>query len=392
MDTRTTKLRISHLFKVFGPNPDDAMELAKTGVDKDEVFRRTSSVVAVNDVSIDIAAREICVVMGLSGSGKSTLVRCLNRLIEPSGGRIEVDGENVVEFAPDALRDLRKRRIAMVFQHFALLPHKTVVDNVAYGLKVRGTAAAERREKALEALSVVGLDVWADAYPHNLSGGMQQRVGLARALAVDPEILLMDEPFSALDPLIRREMQAELLEIQKRIRTTIVFITHDLHEALTLGDKVAIMKDGAFVQVGPPDDIVSNPADDYVASFTQDVDRSRVISLSRIARPDPATVKSDATLAQARRVVHNGVAGAFVVDSEGTPTGFVNADDLASAPARGRIDGLVRDIAALSGDAPIHSAFAACAEDKEIALVDERGRLTGSVARSDIFGSLAAGA
>ena len=242
MPREAPKLRIEHLYKIFGDAPVKMLERLKAGASKQEIQAETGHVVAVSDVTFDIQPGEMFVVMGLSGSGKSTLVRCINQLITPTAGRVLVDGEDIVAASPARLREIRLTKIAMVFQHFALFPHRTVAENAAYGLKVRGVDPATRRVAALEALDLVGLKNWADLPPGNLSGGMQQRVGLARALAVKPDIMLMDEPFSALDPLIRRDMQGELLELQKRFKTTIVFITHDLHEALTLGHHIAIMK------------------------------------------------------------------------------------------------------------------------------------------------------
>ena len=241
--------------------------------------------VGVRDVSFAVAPGETFVVMGLSGSGKSTLIRCLSRLIEPSRGEVSIEGDDLLAMDEEALRAVRRGRMAMVFQHFGLFPHRRVIDNIAYGLEVQGVERAGRLARAEEVLHVVGLDGWAHHYPQQLSGGMQQRVGLARALAVDPSILLFDEPFSALDPLIRHEMQQELLRLQKRMQRAIVFITHDFAEALTLGDRIAIMKDGSFDQVGTPEELVSNPATDYVREFTKDVPRTRVLGIRRVLAP-----------------------------------------------------------------------------------------------------------
>jgi glycine betaine/proline transport system ATP-binding protein len=329
------KLTVKNLYKIFGAAPDEALVLARNGAGKDEIYRKTNSVVAVNDISFTVNRGEIFVVMGLSGSGKSTLVRCLNRLIEPTSGEIYLDGDekagSVTGADGESLRQIRLRRISMVFQHFALLPHRTVAENAAYGLKARGMSAKERRERAIASLAKVGLDAWADAYPGNLSGGMQQRVGLARALAVDPEVLLMDEPFSALDPLIRREVQDQLLKLQDEIKTTIIFITHDLQEALKLGDQIAIMKDGKFVQVGTAETIVSQPSDDYVRAFTSDVDRSRVLTPRRMMQPalpaaemaGLARVRADAYLYEVFGELGGGRKLA-VVDDEGSYLGVLD--------------------------------------------------------------------
>ncbi len=288
-----TKLRIDGLTKIYGRSAAQAIELLRAGSSRDDVQRETRATVAVRDVAFSVGAGETFVVMGLSGSGKSTLIRCLNRLIEPSAGRILVDGADICGFDTARLRELRLRKIAMVFQNVALLPHRTVLENVEFGLKVRGLPRGQRRDAAMAALEQVGLARWATHRPDKLSGGMQQRVGLARGLAVDPDILLMDEPFSALDPLIRNDMQQELLALQNRLRKTIVFITHDLHEALTLGNRIAIMKDGQFVQVGTAIEIVGAPADEYVAAFTSDIDRARVLTVREVMRIPPTGDDSD---------------------------------------------------------------------------------------------------
>ena len=266
-----------HLTKVFGPNPASVLPLLEQGVDKDEILARTGHTVGLHDVSIEVARGETFVVMGLSGSGKSTLVRCLNRLIDPTAGTLELDGADLLGLGLRALREVRRHRIGMVFQRFALLPHRNVIDNVGFGLRVQGVPRAERARRAGAWVERVGLTGYEHALPRELSGGMQQRVGLARALCTDPEVLLMDEAFSALDPLIRREMQGELARLQRELVKTVVFITHDLDEALRLGDRVAILKDGRLIQVGTPVEIVTRPADDYVRAFVEDVDRSRVL-------------------------------------------------------------------------------------------------------------------
>ena len=339
------RIEVRGVGKAFGVDAGEALALARQGVSKSDILKRTGAVVAIDDVSFSVDAGEIFVVMGLSGSGKSTLVRCLNRLHDPSVGAIEIDGEDIVKASEARLRELRLGKITMVFQHFALLPHRTVAENVEYGLKMRGMAKAERREKALAALENVGLGGWGDRYPSNLSGGMQQRVGLARALALDPEILLMDEPFSALDPLIRRDMQGELIELQRRYRTTIIFITHDLNEALTLGDHVAVMKDGRLAQVGKPADIVLAPADDYVAAFTRDIDRGRVLPVRTAMRPadDEAALRElvdkGAVTIEGHRPLHEafGLVSAggpvVVLGAEGRPEGRVDAASIASVLA-----------------------------------------------------------
>ncbi|MFF5473580.1 glycine betaine/L-proline ABC transporter ATP-binding protein [Streptomyces achromogenes] len=286
------RLEAEHLFKVFGRRPDDAVERLRRGADRAEL-RADGATAAVIDASFRVEAGEIFVVMGLSGSGKSTLLRMLNGLLEPTAGSVRFDGQDLTALGDRALRELRSRKISMVFQHFALFPHRSVRDNAAYGLEVQGVPRAERERRADEALALCGLAGWETSWPDELSGGMQQRVGLARALATDADLLLMDESFSALDPLIRRDMQDQLLELQKTLKKTIVFITHDLNEAMRLGDRVAVMRDGRIVQTGTAEDILLRPGNDYVASFIQDVDRSRVLTAGALM---DTSVTADAPL------------------------------------------------------------------------------------------------
>lgn len=285
MPPQSIPISVRNLWKVFGPQPERVLESLDATAGKDDLLAATGHVLAVRDVSFEVASGETFVVMGLSGSGKSTLLRMLPRLIDPTRGEIRIDGEEVAALDEKALRDLRRHRISMVFQHFGLFPHRRILDNVAYGLEIQGIAKKERYARAQEMLELVNLKGWGERYPAELSGGMQQRVGLARALAVDPEILLFDEPFSALDPLIRREMQDELLKLQGRMRKTIVFITHDFAEAIKLGTKIAIMKDGAFEQIGTPEAIVMQPATPYVEEFTRDVPRLRVLTAASVMSP-----------------------------------------------------------------------------------------------------------
>lgn len=276
-----SRLQAEHLYKVFGRRPQDAVRKLEGGADRDEL-RGDGTTAAVIDASFSVDEGQIFVVMGLSGSGKSTLLRMLNGLLEPTAGSVRFDGQDLTSLAPKELREVRSKKISMVFQHFALFPHRSVRENAAYGLEVQGVPRAERMERAAQALELAGLKGWEKSWPDELSGGMQQRVGLARALATDADLLLMDESFSALDPLIRRDMQDQLLELQKTLKKTIVFITHDLNEAMRLGDRIAVMRDGRIVQIGSAEDILVTPANDYVASFTQDVDRSRVLTAGAI--------------------------------------------------------------------------------------------------------------
>ena len=277
-------ISVRSLWKVFGPKADSVVGTEAANLSRAELLRETGCVAAVRDVTFDVAPREVFVVMGLSGSGKSTLVRCLTRLIEPTSGSVMVDGEDILKASPARLRELRRSKFSMVFQHFGLLPHRKVIDNIAYSLEINGVRRDERHKRANEVIELVGLTGYGNHYPEQLSGGMQQRVGLARALAVDPEVMFLDEPFSALDPLIRRDMQAEVIRLHRDLGKTMVFITHDLAEAMKVGDRIAIMRDGAVVQMGTAEDLVANPVDDYVADFTRDIPKSHVLTLRAVAR------------------------------------------------------------------------------------------------------------
>jgi glycine betaine/proline transport system ATP-binding protein len=313
---------VQGLWKVFGPDADQVpADPALADLGPAELRARTGCTAAVRDVSFDVRKGEVFVVMGLSGSGKSTLVRCLTRLIEPTAGTIAIDGEDVRAMDTARLRELRRHRAAMVFQHFGLLPHRTVLDNVAYGLEIQGMGKAERRARAKEIVAKVGLDGMEQRRPSQLSGGQQQRVGLARALAVDPQVLLFDEPFSALDPLIRRDMQEEVVRLHREEGRTMVFITHDLSEALRLGDRIALMRDGRVVQLGTPEEIVSRPADGYVREFVRDVPREQVVTVRTAMRPGgcgapdhPDALPPDAVVADAIRTVSRTGRAACVVE------------------------------------------------------------------------------
>ncbi len=339
------------LTKVFGPDPTSVLPLLEEGVEKDEILERTGHTVGLHDVDIAVEEGETFVVMGLSGSGKSTLVRCLNRLIDPTAGSLVLDGEDLLALNLRALREVRRHKLSMVFQRFALLPHRTVLDNVAFGLRVQGLTRRARHERANVWIERVGLSGYEHALPRTLSGGMQQRVGLARALCTDPEVLLMDEAFSALDPLIRREMQVELMRLQRELSKTIVFITHDLDEALRLGDRVAILKGGRLIQVGTPAEIVTRPADEYVRSFVEDVDRSRVLKV-RHALPDGGSrVAASTALPRVRGDAPLHVAFAAIAEAGG-PIAVVDAED---RPI-GRLDAQAALAALTSLDAPTSKA------------------------------------
>jgi glycine betaine/proline transport system ATP-binding protein len=335
--TTNAALSVQSLWKIFGPDSDKIIGTPDADLSRADLKEKTGCVMGVKDVSFDVAPGEVFVVMGLSGSGKSTLVRLLTRLIEPTAGDVVLNGQNITDASESQLRDLRRKHVSMVFQHFGLLPHRQVVDNVAYGLEVRGVGKAERRERAMKVVELVGLHGYERSYPDQLSGGMQQRVGLARALAGDPEMLLFDEPFSALDPLIRRDMQDEVIRLHRELGKTMVFITHDLAEALKLGDRILIMRDGEIVQIGTPDEVVGAPADDYVKEFVSDVPKSHVLTLKWVMRPaepgvapDPnaPTMPESTIVREAARAVLAAQGPVNVTDANGQVVGIVDDEDI----------------------------------------------------------------
>jgi len=323
------KIEIENLYKIFGARSKTrALPLVNRGKTKAEILKETGCTIGINNASLQIEEGEIFVIMGLSGSGKSTVIRCLNRLIEPTAGVVRIDGEDIVKMSSEKLREVRRKKLGMVFQKFGLLPHRTVIDNVGFGLEIQGIKAADREPKAIEAISLVGLEGYEQSMTQALSGGMQQRVGLARALANDPEILLMDEAFSALDPLIRVGLQDELLELQARMQKTIVFITHDLDEALKLGDRIAIMKDGEIIQIGTGEEILTEPANDYVSSFVENVDRSKVITAGTIMeRPYSIAFETEGPHQVTRKMKQTGHSTIFVIDKQRHFKGYVSIDD-----------------------------------------------------------------
>lgn len=331
----STMLEVQNLYKVFGDTPDEAFALLDNGLNKEQIFEKTGLTVGVKDVSLSINEGEIFVIMGLSGSGKSTLVRLLNRLIEPTRGSVLFKGEDIAHISEQALRTVRRQHISMVFQNFALMPHLTVLENTAFGLELAGVDETQRHTVAQAALERVGLESYGNSYPDELSGGMKQRVGLARALTNDPDILLMDEAFSALDPLIRSEMQDELIRLQSDDQRTIVFISHDLDEAMRIGDRIAIMQDGVVVQVGTPDDILHHPANDYVRSFFRGVNVSTVFSAKDIARKKPAAIfhknSHDGPAAAMQILMDNDRDYGIVLDRTNRYSGIVSLDSLANA-------------------------------------------------------------
>lgn len=388
-----SKIVVKNLTKIFGSNPERGVRRLKAGATKAQVQKELGLVVGVHDVSFAVEEGETFVVMGLSGSGKSTLLRCLNRLHEPTAGSIEVDGVDITKLGRRELLQVRRRKFGMVFQNFALLPHRTVLGNTEYGLEVQGVPASERRQKALDAIELVGLKGWEDRYPSELSGGMQQRVGLARALAIDPDVLLMDEAFSALDPLIRREMQDEMLELQARMNKTIVFITHDLDEALKLGDRIAVMRDGEIIQLGTPEEIVSSPADDYVAAFTEGVDRSKVLTAASIMqRPKEVATLRDGPQIVLRKLRQNGLSSIFLVDRERRIVGLLEADAVAKLVREGGTDlkeALSPTFPAIGKETPLREVMEFSAGvSGPIAVVDEAARLVGVIVKGAILAAL----
>ncbi|MET9218842.1 glycine betaine/L-proline ABC transporter ATP-binding protein [Streptomyces sp. NPDC003300] len=389
-----TQLVVEHVSKIFGRRPKEGVRRLQEGADR-EKLREEGTTAAVVDASFTVEPGEIFVVMGLSGSGKSTLLRMLNGLLEPTSGRVMFDGRDLTALSAKALRDLRSRRISMVFQHFALFPHRSVLENAAYGLEVQGRPREEREAKAAEALAMTGLSGWEKSWPDELSGGMQQRVGLARALATDAELLLMDESFSALDPLIRRDMQDQLLELQQRLRKTIVFITHDLNEAMRLGDRIAVMRDGRIVQIGTAQDILTEPADDYVASFVQDVDRSRVLTAASIMEEPRVMVSPDDGPRAAMSVLRDDHASAaFVVEggAEGGRKLVGTVTEVSCTQADN--DGTVRDLmdtdcVTTQADTPLSGLLTPASRTKlPLAVVDDDGRLTGVIPRVALLAAL----
>jgi len=385
---------IDHLFKVFGDMPERALALARQGKSKQEIVQETGQSIGVFDASFTIEAGEIFVVMGLSGSGKSTLVRMFNRLIEPTAGRILVDDDDIAQYNELQLRDFRRKHISMVFQSFALLPHLTVLQNTAFGLELAGMPRTEREAAARAALDQVGLAVWASSYPDELSGGMQQRVGLARALAADPSILLMDEAFSALDPIIRSEMQDELLRLQQDKRRTIVFISHDLDEAMRIGDRIAIMRDGQMVQVGTPEEILRKPANDYVRQFVRGVDAAAVFKAGDIARKTQVEVSESPTRGcrpALKRLQTQDREWAYVVDTRHNYLGAVSADSLRDAlqgheGPLGLKNAFVEAVQPISSDTPITELYGhMVTQPAPLPVVAPDGRFVGTISKNRLL-------
>jgi glycine betaine/proline transport system ATP-binding protein len=385
------KVSIKDLTLVFGKKPERALQMLDQGKSIQEVREETGLAVGVNNISLDIEEGEMFVIVGLSGSGKSSLIRCLNMLNIPTRGQVFIDGENICDYDKEQLRYLRRKKVAMVFQHFGLFSHRNVLRNVEYGLEVQNVSAEERKAKAEEAIKLVGLEGWETYFPKHLSGGMKQRVGLARALTNEPEILLMDEPFSALDPLIRREMQTELLSMDAYINKTIIFITHDMNEAFRLGDRVALLKDGALVQLGKPGDFFKNPANDYVRAFTEDVDKSRILRVKSIMR-DPIvlakpTEKAGAVLA---RLMDHHREFCYVMDEQTKVLlGYVETETLKDKPDALIEDFIIAELETIDSNAFVYEAFSKLDEsDYDIAVVDKKKRLRGVVSTDEVVAAL----
>lgn len=386
-------IKVRNLYKVFGTKTKKAMELVRQGLGKDEILEKTGCTVGVNNVSFEVRQGEIFVLMGLSGSGKSTVLRCLNRLIMPTSGIIELDGKDIVKMNQEELLEMRRSKMSMVFQHFGLFPHRTTVQNVEYGLEISGIDKKIRNEKALKAIEQVGLKGYENQRPNELSGGMQQRVGLARALANDSEILLMDEAFSALDPLIRTNLQDELLDLQSELKKTIVFITHDLDEALKLGDRIGILKDGEVVQIGTPEEILTNPADAYVRAFVQNVDRTKIITAGSLMRKPPTIqLPKDGPKVANRKMEKIGVSTIYVLDEERKLVGIARIDDTVKLEEEKRKDlksVIVSNLETTTKDTPIKYLLGKALETRyPIAVLDERERLVGIIDRASIMAEL----
>ena len=384
------QIEVKGLWKVFGDKPERALEPEYASKSRTEIQEELGLVVGLRDVSFDVSDGQIFVVMGLSGSGKSTLVRCLIRLIQASRGEIYFDGEDILAYTPEQLMEFRRSKVAMVFQHYALLPHRRVMDNVAYGLEIRGMEKEERLRAASEAIETVGLKGWEDYYPREMSGGMQQRIGLARALAVNPDVLLMDEPFSGLDPLIRREMQDELCSLQSELRKTIVFITHDLNEALKVGDRIAIMRDGEIIQEGSPEEIVTLPSDDYVTEFVQDVSRAKVIQAKAIMRePDVVMYEWQSPRVALHTMRNRSIDEVFLIGRDSTLQGILTeaeAETLASQ-RKESLEG-VQTVQAVTTepDTYIEEIIPMAAQTEHpIAVVGDNGHLLGEIDRGALL-------
>lgn len=392
MNDNNIILKVEHLTKMFGIKKAAAREMLKKGMSKEEILKQIEVTVAVDDVSFEVERGKIFALIGLSGSGKSTVVRCLNMLQPPTSGKVYFEGNDIEKYSKDELRNYRRHKISMVFQSFGLMSHRDVLGNVAYGLEIRGIGKKEREEKAMEMISMVGLDGWENTHIDSLSGGMRQRVGIARALANDPDILLMDEPFSALDPLVRREMQFELLSIQEKLNKTVVFITHDIDEAFKLGNTVAIMRDGKLIQTATPEEMSSNPADDYVRDFINSADKSQIYSVKNIMQTPSCMVHARNGANQAlKQMRDNGVSSAYIVGDKLQFIGILTLEQALKVRS-GELsmeDGMITGLPTTTPDTHISDLIPIAAEAPyPIAVVDEKKQLKGIVSKAAVLGSL----
>jgi len=388
----SVQIQVKNISKIFGSKPKSVIPMIKEGLSKEEILKKTNHTVGVYDATFDIQKGEVFVIMGLSGSGKSTLIRCFNLLNKPTDGSILIDGQDITKCSRDELKKVRQEKIAMVFQHFGLFSHRTILANVEYGLEIRNVPKEKRREIAMQNIETVGLKGYEDKYPDELSGGMQQRVGLARALTNDPDILLMDEPFSALDPLIRREMQLELLDIQERLQKTIIFITHDVNEAFRIGDRVAVMKDGHVEQVGTPEEIIASPANDYISEFIKDIDRSKVFQASHImTKPNALVSIKDGINVAVKEMRENGISSVFVVDRSRRLQGIVTIDDaIQGIKEHKQLSDLIKkDITVVAEDEYINDLIPKALESSfPLAVVNEEQKLAGYILRVHVLSGL----
>lgn len=385
-------IEAKQLTKIFGSEPKKALSLLQQGWTKDKILAETKMTVGVNQASFTIEEGQIFVIMGLSGSGKSTLVRLLNRLIEPSSGQLLFKGQDIMNMSVEQLRQFRRKNVGMVFQKFALFPHRTVLRNVEYGLEVQGMEKSKRKEMAMQALELVGLKGWENSLPDQLSGGMQQRVGLARGLANNPDVLLMDEAFSALDPLIRKDMQDELLELQSKMKKTIVFITHDLDEALRIGDQIALMKDGSIVQIGTPEEILMQPANKYVERFVEDVDLSKVLTAAHVMEKAETITIDKGPRVALQFMRERGVSSLYVVDKTMQLLGLVSAEDASNAIKEGqKLEELIQqDVPEIAPDTVLNELFELMGNSRlPVAVVDSNRRLKGVVIKGAVLAALA---
>lgn len=387
-----SKVKVEHLTKIFGKKQQQALAMIQENRDKNEIVAQTGATVGVYDASFEVEEGEIFVIMGLSGSGKSTMIRLLNRLIDPTSGEIYIDGKNIAQMDKEELREVRRHKINMVFQNFGLFPHRTILENTEYGLEVRGVPKVERQALAEQALENSGLLTFKDQYPNQLSGGMQQRVGLARALANDPEILLMDEAFSALDPLIRREMQDELLDLQSNVQKTIIFITHDLNEALRIGDRIALMKDGQIMQIGTGEEILTHPANQYVRDFVEDVDRSKVLTAQNIMVPALTTnIEVDGPNVALNRMRKEEVSMLLAVDRKRKLKGSLTAEKAREARKNNLTlkDVIDKNVRRIPKDMLVTDIFNLIFDSPAPLAVVEGDRLVGVVIRGSVLEALA---